>query len=379
MTRPLAPARPLALALAVALLASGCIANPTPHPSVADEGGGFGTPDADYGGPGSDVVPGLADAGAEDATPTPLPDAAGGVDGPDANGAADAGADAGGGWEIGTPCGDQAAVGAFEIGHWGFYAAITGEVADGVVPLTVLQPVQTVGDCTMMQKDNPLCDPACAGGELCDHDGTCVPYPATLDVGTLSVSGLLVDASLTPNVVGQYAKTDVPFPLFAPGAAITLSATGGELAPFTLSAWGVADLVVATDPPLTLASGQPLTVTWTPSAGPGRIHMALNVDQHGNSPVTLVCTVADTGAATVPAELVTALLDFGVSGFASFDLYRRTVDSVTLAPGCVELRVFSYAQGKLVVAGHTACTKDGDCPSGQTCDLALNTCVGARR
>ncbi|MEE2780430.1 MAG: hypothetical protein VYE15_07895, partial [Myxococcota bacterium] len=91
----------------------------------------------------------------------------------------------------GTACGLDDRVGHFELTHNEFYAAITGTVSDGVIPLTVLQPVKVVGDCTLLQKKNPFCDPPCGAGELCDHDGTCTPYPQNTSVGTVSISGLL--------------------------------------------------------------------------------------------------------------------------------------------------------------------------------------------
>jgi hypothetical protein len=65
----------------------------------------------------------------------------------------------------------------------------------------------------------------------------------------------------------------------------------------------------------------------------------------------------------------------GVSGFATAHLYRRTVDSTTLSVGCVQLTVSSYVYGKLQVTGHTACNVPPDCPEGETCDVAIQTCV----
>jgi hypothetical protein len=67
----------------------------------------------------------------------------------------------------------------------------------------------------------------------------------------------------------------------------------------------------------------------------------------------------------------------GVSGFATAHFYRRTVDSVTLDPGCIQLTVSSYVYGKLEVDGHTACKVDPDCPEGEVCEISINTCVEA--
>ena len=68
-------------------------------------------------------------------------------------------------------------------------------------------------------------------------------------------------------------------------------------------------------------------------------------------------------------------LAFGVSGFAVGELYRRSVDSITLEPGCVDLSLFSRVQAQPVVEGHTPCTSHADCPEGQKCNIFINTCV----
>ena len=276
----------------------------------------------------------------------------------------------------GTPCPHDQVVGNFEAANWDFYASVTGEVRDGVIPLTVLQLRKEIGDCRLMQKTNPFCNPPCEGGQACTHDGKCIAFPANQSVGTVTIDGMLKGVTMEPNPVKSYSETDVPFPAFDAGAAITLKAAGGDLPGFEMRAFGVPMLELP-DETIKLKKAEPLEVKWTASDGAARLYMALNIDQHGNSPVTLVCDVPDTGSYTVEAELVTTLLEFGVSGFASFDLYRRTVDSVMLTPGCVEFRVFSFAPGKLKVEGHTPCFQDPDCPDGQVCKKEINTCVDA--
>jgi len=260
-----------------------------------------------------------------------------------------------------------------------------------------LEEVASEGDCRLLRRVNPFCDPPCAGGDVCGQDGDCHPFPLNVSAGPVEIAGTLADpgggpVTIAPNATGGYAKTDVPLPLFEPGASVSLTAPGDVAPAFALHAVGVADLELP-DETLTMTKGAPLTITWTaaqePPAGAARIYFTINVDQHGNSPATLACDVADTGSYTVPASLITQLVDLGVSGFSTFDVYRRTVDSASLDmsgwgqpgglagdTGCVELRVMSYAPGKVLVEGHVPCTKDLDCPDGQTCDKAIQTCVG---
>ena len=276
---------------------------------------------------------------------------------------------------FGEACEQNSRVGHFQVTHDEFYAAVTGTVASGVIPLTVLQPVQEVGDCKMLRKVNPFCDPPCSGGDLCKHDGTCIPYPANQGVGTATVTGLLKDPlTMEPNASNYYTDVQVPFPLFEPEAQIDLMTTGDDLEGFALRAWGVPSVELP-DVIWEMEAGQPLTVEWIAEPGPWKMLVSLNVDQHGNSPVTMFCEVDDNGSTVVGAALVDELLSYGVSGFATADFRRSTVDSLQLGDvGCVQLSVESLKLGKLTVAGHTPCKTPLDCPEGYECNFPIETC-----
>ena len=179
---------------------------------------------------------------------------------------------------------------------------------------------------------------------------------------------------MEPNAQTYYWDPEVPFPLFEPEARIDLVASGGESAGFSMTAWGVPDLVL-NESILAMAPGTSLEAQWTPKEGPWRVWFSLNIDQHGNAPVTLFCEVEDTGTATISSELIDELLSFGVSGFASAEFRRQTVDSVSNEDGCVQLSVYSFAPGKLTVEGHTPCKVDPDCPDGEICDVLIETCI----
>ena len=276
----------------------------------------------------------------------------------------------------GESCESAERIGQFLVAHEEFYAQVSGEVAAGVIPLTVLQEVETQGDCRLMRKENPFCEIPCQAGELCDHDGTCVDYPENKSVGSVTVSGLKDGDVVMEPKNATYFDTNVSMPLFDPGAPVRLIATGDELPGFELNAFGVPDLELPGGV-ITMQSGTPLDVSWTPQPGGWRLYFSLNIDQHGASPATLFCEVEDTGSYQVPAAFVDAILSMGVSGFATAHFYRRTVDAVQLDAGCVQLTVSSYVYGKLEVEGHTACNFDPDCPEGEVCEIAINTCVEA--
>lgn len=107
---------------------------------------------------------------------------------------------------------------------------------------------------------------------------------------------------------------------------------------------------------------------------PVSAELSMSVDQHGSTPVQLVCEAPNAGALVIEGGLITAFLDFGVSGFPTANYDLATVDEVQLEPGWVELAVRSHRQTPLTVEGHTPCDSPEDCREGQTCDLKIQTC-----
>lgn len=272
-------------------------------------------------------------------------------------------------------CGLADRVGGFNVSLEADYSAFSGAVADGVVPISVLEPVGEAGGCVMLRRNNPICDPPCQPSTTCDFSGECIPYPANRDVGTVTVTGLAQAVMVMPVATFDYFDTTLPAVAFAAGDAVALSADGGDFSPFTLHGEGVAMIAPDVDE-LTMKKGQPLLIEWAPPAqeGAAQVRIELTIDQHGNTPVKLVCEGPDTGSLEVPTEMIAQLIDFGISGFPSAQFYRQTVDSVTIAPGCVEFVVRSHAATLLGVEGHTPCNKPADCPDGQTCDVLIQTC-----
>jgi hypothetical protein len=288
--------------------------------------------------------------------------------------------DAGGGEEgpisLDGPCAMGTAFGTFLVEAQDEFSLVDGAVANGVVPVSVLAEVAREGDCVLWRRDNPFCDPPCLAGDTCDHDGQCIPFPANQDVGTVTVSGLAEPVEMTPLQPGnRYSFTDLPNPAFAPGAEIRLRSTGGAVGRLALDGRGFSPVVPEGDTWL-LAAGQALAVRWDAAgAAEGtRVGLRINVDQHGNTPVTLVCDAPDTGSAEIPRGLVDALLDAGISGYPNGRITRATTDRADVREGCVELRVGSPRSMDVRVDGHVPCDNAGECPDGQTCDLAENTC-----
>jgi hypothetical protein len=122
--------------------------------------------------------------------------------------------------------------------------------------------------------------------------------------------------------------------------------------------------------------GKDLKIDWATSATDQgtKVAVDLSTDQHGVTPLSLTCEFEDTGTATIPATVVDQLLTSGVSGFPNGGIFRRTADHVDVEQGCVEFLVGSRLAAMVSVAGYVACKKAADCPSGKTCNLALERC-----
>jgi hypothetical protein len=266
-------------------------------------------------------------------------------------------------------------VGEFRVELTESFTAVSGSVAEAVVPVDLRELVVESGGCRLLRKRQLICNPACSAGMTCGEAGRCIRYPDNLDAGTVRIGGLARPVKMQPDPAGRrYFTTGLPHPGFADGANIQLQASGAAVPPFSLAGQGVRALVVV-DRPLTMEMDQPLPVEWQPGAArPVQMELTLNIDQHGLTPATLICRADDNGRLEVPADLVSRLLAAGASGYPQALLSRQTVDAVPLPPGCVELIVASAVQKSVTVAGHTPCRTDADCPAGRHCNMALQSC-----
>jgi hypothetical protein len=286
--------------------------------------------------------------------------------------------------ELAGECPLETKFGEFRVHVLDAYSTISGEVADGVIPITVLEEVGSGDECALLRRNNPFCDPPCGAGETCDFDGTCIPYPLNQDLGIVTAGGLVADLVMRPVQPGNlYFLTrlpngdPLPHPLFTPGSLVevrTWETTFGS--DITLHGVGVEPLSLGSDTDWVLYRDTDHPFTWTPSASSlrSRIHVRMNIDQHGNTPVAIYCEFDDDGSAAIPANLVTQLIDFGVTGFPNATVSRRTVDNAEMGGGCVQLEVSSPAQPSVLVDGFIPCDMQSDCPTGQTCNYAIQIC-----
>ena len=279
------------------------------------------------------------------------------------------------------PCPPQDRIGGFTVESQDEYSIVDGKVLTGVVPVSIPEPVDTdLGpDCALTKRRILYCDPGCGPNETCGLDETCIPYPSSQDVGTVSITGLEGGTvTLTPKKPGNnYFDTDVPHPVFVAGAVVALTSSNAAA---TLTLWGIGVHDLPIEPiQWNLVEGDPLTLSWVvPPEGAhvsgSTMEVRMSVDQHGSSPATLTCTFDDTGSAQIPDAAIDALLAAGISGFPNGRMRRMTADHQDADGGCVDFVVTSTREALVRVAGVTPCKSTADCPSGQACNTALELC-----
>lgn len=272
---------------------------------------------------------------------------------------------------LGGACSLSERVGGFEVSVNDLYSTAGGAVADAVLPISVLTPVATSSECTLYRRENPSCVPTCEPGQTCDFDGTCIDYPDNVDLGHVRVSGLVDPLDMVADSVGTtYFDTTLSHPVFEADTYVALTADAG----LTLHGVGVETLQSAST--AWVVGGDPLIVTWTPPSGLGRstVEVRLTIDQHGLTPLSLVCEAEDDGELAVDPALVETLLTSGVTGYPNGRFSRHTLDHATTDAGCADLSIAYELVPDVTVDGHTPCDSHDDCPRGQLCNFVLETC-----
>jgi hypothetical protein len=254
-------------------------------------------------------------------------------------------------------------------------SAVLGKVYDGATPATVVWESPVIdGECTLTTPRVPFCSPLCGGSAACVEDDVCEPYPSARSVGAVSVSGLHASDGrasfvMTPiaNAYQPPAGVALDYPPFGEGEPVTFSATGEYFAAFSIESRGLLPLDL-TSPDITLRRGEPVELGWVPGAPDNAsVHVKLDISHHGGSKGQIECDTSDSGALTISAELITKLIDLGISGYPTVIVTRWAFGSAVIAAGRVDLEVSSVVEREIGVEGLTSCTADAQCPRGQSC------------
>jgi hypothetical protein len=236
--------------------------------------------------------------------------------------------------------------------------------------------------CRLMVGPSFGCTPACATPMICGGPNMCIEEPRFQSAGTLTLAGLTGAAitimTVTPTMA-QYSwsppsSAPLPYPPFTIGANISLTSTGATIPAFSLGGRGIEPLVSTGTAGLTFTKGEAFTFTWMAAtqSGPARIHAGLEIAHHGGVAAKIECDLPDTGTATIPAPLLSALIDKGLFGFPELTIARATYDSTTTGDGCIDFGVVSPVARFLI--GCTApgmckksCNTNDDCTAPETC------------
>ena len=256
------------------------------------------------------------------------------------------------------------------------YTVVSGTVTDIPNPLSVPEVAYEAGDCRLLRKRRLVCDPACDSGTVCGLDETCIPAPTEEDLGIVAIQGLAETVIMTPMQPGNsYFYTKLPHPGFAPDRVIHLSSTDGFMGEMELFGVGALPLEIAEET-VVFAENTPLEIAWTAANDDARsvLHIEINIDQHGGSPVNLVCDFPDNGAATIPQETINAFIKAGVTGFPQGTADRRTMDHMETGDGCADFIVRSLRTLSIEVTGYIPCTSNADCTAPATCNLEIQQC-----
>lgn len=256
------------------------------------------------------------------------------------------------------------------------FSLLDAKVSNAVLPSSVREEEMSMNGCRLMRKRFPFCDPACAANQACTFAGECIAYPAQQDLGDVCVAGLADPVVMTAEAPDfGYFNTQLENPAFIGGERLEVHTTVGAYPAFDLEGIGVTKM--QSDALWTIVQGDDLAVTWSTSDKDvnAMIELNINIDQHGSSPLLLECDFPDTGEASIPSDLLKALLTSGVSGFPVGKISRHTSDSVEVSDGCIEFVVRSPQTVDVRVDGHVPCTGVGDeCPKGTTCNVPMQTC-----
>ena len=261
------------------------------------------------------------------------------------------------------------------------FTSVLGRVYDYPVPNQIdweLEDEQA--GCRLLVPRIPFCDPACSGGAVCSEADECTPFPEAFDLGEVTLTGIATqsgeDVTMDPlppsNTYQPLASAGILYPPFAAGDSIALATEGGDLEPFSVTATGIDELVLMEpEAALTLAPDTPAELGWqSPQSEGSHIEVVIDISHHGGQKGEIVCEVEDSGQLTIPAELVTGLIDLGFSGFPTVLISRVATGATMTSAGQVELKLVSAIELAIEIPGLVSCEEAGTtegCPDGETC------------
>jgi hypothetical protein len=275
---------------------------------------------------------------------------------------------------VGARCDRAARIGSLSVNLSSDRTIVAGAISSGVLPSSVAGVETESGGCELLVPRDLLCS-SCTAGEACAGEDMCVPKPSKVSAGDVSVEGLLVDVQVAPNgLTLDYSKTLLdPYPAYDLGAGLTIHAAGDVVEAFEATVYGVPQMV-SDLPAVAVKQGEPAKLEWDTEnveSDQTSVFISFSVNVHGAVTGWIECTAPDTGSFEIPADLVSSLIDLGLSGFPRVELERRSSATVELEDGCVDVYAGSKVTIEIEVDGLASCNDDDDCADGQTCSPEL--------
>ncbi len=270
------------------------------------------------------------------------------------------------------------------------HVTLTGQIESGPpVPTLIWEPTLSEGGCTLLEPYAPFCEVDC-GSAVCVADDVCRETPDRMDVGTVILTGVdLEDGGSEVELVTVLGKYQLPgaaqvsFPPAAEGTTLTLTADGVatnanlELAPaFTVETTGILPLDITSGDTVQMERDRATTITWTPPSDPSesRIFVEVDISHHGGQKGQIDCEAEDSGSLTIPARLVTGLINLGVAGFPDVKVARRAVGRTQTDEIQAAFRISSSVTLPVELPGFVSCNEDLPCPDGLSCNSDVLLC-----
>jgi hypothetical protein len=250
---------------------------------------------------------------------------------------------------------------------------VYGQVFDDTIyTLAAWRLIDTMGCCKLFQSRMPVCSRSCGVGHCVDGD-ICAYDPVLLSVGKVTMSGL---ADKTGETVFSMDPLDdyydfrsggitVAYPPCPEGTLITIAAGGtGNTDPFTINTRAISPLVILNDS-IVLRDHQPCEIRWVaPTVKDiSTISVILDLTAEGGTKARIECDCKDNGLLTIPAALIDKLKTFGMSGFPTIEICRRSIpDKDTNMK--IQFIMGSTVTRDITIPGLLSCTSGEQCPSG---------------
>jgi hypothetical protein len=253
----------------------------------------------------------------------------------------------------------------------------SGKLYNDNYPIVPWDTITQTGSLFLLVPTHPLCTDPCGSQARCVTNDNCVPFPSTVSVGTITISGVNLTngaTSFTSKSIKNNYSAAVNFanPPFSANDTITLSAAGDTGAsPFELKTSGIEPIVLLNDT-VKLIDGEPIDLSWTPPGKTGTtvMHIEVDISYHGGTAAIIAGDCEDNGSLHIPADMLAKLKSYGTAGFPKITMNRSSSSPVNASPK-VQFIIEATRQVGIVIPGQISCepNPDGDegCPNGQTC------------